>query len=239
MKKLSTCFMLSVSMMIPAMAADEDRAADVTKRLDAADAAFREIMAVPDKGIPHDLLERANCAVVIPGLKKGAFMVGAKYGKGFITCRTGKSMGWSAPASVRVEGGSFGFQIGGGETDVFLLVMNPIGAEKLLKSEFKIGGEASAMAGPVGRTVQAETDALMRAQILGWSRSRGAFAGVSLEGSTLREDKDDNRALYGKDLSNEEIVKGGAVKVPGAAAPLIKSLSAFSYREKKENTARK
>ena len=204
--------------------------AEVTQRAEYASEVFREIMSVPDKSVPQDLLEKAHCAVIIPGMKKGAFIVGAKYGKGFITCR-GETKAWSAPANVRVEGGSIGFQIGGGEVDLFLLVMNEAGAKKLLRSEFKIGGEASAMAGPVGRTVQANTDAFMRAEILGWSRSRGAFAGVALEGSTLREDISDNKALYGRALTNEQIIRGGTA-VPAAARPLITGLSQYSFREK-------
>jgi len=205
--------------------------ADVENRLKAAEVAFREIMAVPEKGIPSDLLDRAHCVAIIPGLKKGGFVVAAQYGKGFITCRR-TNRAWSAPGNVRVEGGSVGLQIGGGETDLFLLVMNDSGAQKLLKSEFKIGGEASVMAGPVGRTVQANTDAYMRAEMLGWSRSRGVFAGVALEGTTLREDLDDNRDLYGRSLTNEEIVHGTAA-VPAAAKPLIDLLSTYSHVEQK------
>lgn len=227
---LASTFSLTLS------AADEDRATEVKNRLSAAETAFSEVMGTPDKGIPKDLLEEAHCAVIIPGLKKAAFLVGVKYGKGFISCRTGSNMGWSAPGNVRVEGGSFGLQAGAGETDVFLLVMNRSGADKLMKSEFKLGGEAGAMAGPVGRTAQAETDALMRAEMLGWSRARGVFAGISLEGSTLRDDRDDNRALYGRELSNEQIVRN-AVKAPAAAMPLVKALSAYSYREKGETRA--
>lgn len=221
-----TCALLGTALLLPA--ADDDKAKDVHERLTAADTAFREIMGA-DNGIPHDLLERAQCAIIVPGMKKGAFLVGAKYGKGFITCRGKNDRGWSAPGNIRIEGGSFGLQIGGGETDLFLLVMNQAG-ERILKSEFKIGGEASAMAGPVGRTVQANTDAYMRAQMLGWSRSRGAFAGLALEGSTLREDKDDNRALYGRELSNEQIVNGGT-KIPAQAQPLITTLTRHSGKE--------
>ena len=164
-------------------------------------------------------------------MKQGAFIVGAKYGKGFITCRGRNDRGWSAPANVRLEGGSVGFQIGGAETDVFLLVMNQEG-ERILNSEFKIGAEAAAMAGPVGRQAQANTDAYMRAKILGWSRARGAFAGVALEGSTLREDMDDNRALYGRALTNKEIVRG-KVTMPAEASALVKTLTSFSPVEKR------
>lgn len=236
MNKALLCMALAGVLGAPLCSAADDRSDDVTKRLAAADTAFREIMSVPDKGIPRDLLERAHCIVIVPGMKQAAFIVGAKSGKGFLTCRTGTHMGWSAPAAIRVEGGSFGFQAGAGETDTFLLVMNKSGADKLMKSEFKLGGEAAAMAGPVGRTAQAETDALMRAEILGWSRSRGVFAGVSLEGSTLRQDSDDNRALYGRDLTNEQIVRDG-VKAPAAASGLLGALRSYSFREKKAQSA--
>src|ERR1700722_36757 len=149
---------------------------DTSRRLDEAAVTFSEIMSAPDKGIPHDLLDKAQCAVIVPGLKKGAFIVGAKYGKGFVSCRHGDGMGWSAPASVRVEGGSVGFQIGGSETDVFMLVMNKSGMNRLLSTKFTLGGDASVAGGPVGRSTQAETDAAMTAEILTWSRSRGLFA---------------------------------------------------------------
>ena len=156
---------------------------------------LQEIMNSPDKGIPQDLLDKAHCIAVVPGLKTGGFMVGAKYGKGVLACRK-VGGGWRGPATVRIEGGSVGFQIGAGEVDTVLLIMNQSGAEKMMRSEFKIGGEAAAMGGPVGRNVQAETDAYMRAEILGYSRSRGVFAGVAITGSTLREDLDDNTAIY-------------------------------------------
>jgi lipid-binding SYLF domain-containing protein len=206
-------------------------AGDVGERLKAAETAFREIMSVPETSIPVDLLQRAECVVLVPGLKKGAFVVGAEYGKGFITCRKAGTRNWSAPGNIRVEGGSVGFQIGGGETDLFLLVMNETGANKLLESQFKIGGEAAVMGGPVGREVQANTDAFMRAEMLGYSRSRGVFAGVALEGTTLREDRGENQELYGRDLSNQQIVRGD-VATPPAAASLVGLLSTYSPREK-------
>jgi lipid-binding SYLF domain-containing protein len=181
---------------------------DAQQRVGSAAAVLKEIMATSDRGIPQDLLDKAHCAVVIPGMKKGAFVIGAKYGRGFMSCRTGRA-GWSAPAGVRVEGGSFGFQIGGSETDVVMLVLNERGADKLMSSKFTLGGDASVAAGPVGRTSTAETDAFMRAEILSWSRSRGVFAGVSLKGSTLRPDEEANRELYGKSITNREIVTGG------------------------------
>jgi SH3 domain-containing YSC84-like protein 1 len=207
---------------VTVLAADEKQS-EVSERLSNANVAFGEIMGTPDKGIPAELLAKAECAILIPGMKKGAFIVGAKYGKGFITCRSGNASGWSAPGNVRVEGGSIGPQIGGGEVDVFLLVMNKAGVSRILKSEFKIGGEASVMAGPVGRSSSAQTDAYMRAQMLGWSRARGAFAGLALAGSTLREDMDDNRALYGREISNEQIVMGNT-RIPAGAEALLHSL---------------
>jgi len=186
-------------------------------------------MSAPDKGIPRDLIEKSHCVVVVPGLKKGAFIVGAKYGKGFITCRKDHH-GWSAPAAVRVEGGSFGFQIGGSETDVVLLVMNERGANRLLSSQFTLGGEGEVAGGPVGRSATAQTDAKMTAEILSWSRSRGVFAGISLQGATLRQDLDDNEALYGKKLENRDIVRGH-VAAPRSAAKLLGLLNKYSPRE--------
>jgi lipid-binding SYLF domain-containing protein len=203
---------------------------DAPKRLQAAADAFKEVMDVPDKSIPQDLLSKAQCIVVVPGLKKGAFIIGAKYGKGFVSCRKSGGVGWSAPGSVRVEGGSFGFQIGGSETDVFMLVMNEKGMERLLSTKFTLGGDASVAAGPVGRSTQAETDAALTAEILTWSRSRGLFAGLSLSGATLREDADWNQDLYGKKLTNREIVTGKAAP-PSAAGEFMSELNRYSSRK--------
>ena len=185
------------------------------RRLGAASSVFSEVMGTPDKAIPQDLLERAYCIVIVPDLKTGAFIVGGKYGKGFVLCRSRTGPGWSAPAAIRIEGGSFGFQIGGSSTDLIMLVMSERGAEKLLQSKFTLGGEASAAAGPVGRTATAQTDAQMHAEILSWSRSQGLFAGVALEGATLREDLDDNAELYGEKLENRNILKQG-IHAPGS-----------------------
>jgi lipid-binding SYLF domain-containing protein len=202
------------------------------KRLEEAAAVFSEIMATPDKAIPQDLLEKAHCIVIVPGVKKGAFIVGGKYGKGYLSCRNKNGVNWSAPATVRIEGGSVGFQIGGSETDVIMLVMNERGADRLLSSKFTLGGEGQVAAGPVGRTATAETDAYMRAEILSWSRSRGVFAGLSLQGATLRQDVDDNATLYGKKLENREIVTKG-VAPPDAAAKLLELLNKYSARASK------
>lgn len=210
-----------------------DSQPEALKRIHEASVVFNEVMSGKDSGIPKDLLDRAHCAVIIPGLKQGAFIVGAKFGKGVIMCRKANG-GWRGPATVKVEGGSFGLQAGGGETDLILLVMNERGAEKLLRSEFKVGGEASVMAGPVGRTATAETDAYMRAEMLGYSRSRGVFAGIALQGSTLREDHSDNETIYGRKVSNEEILMGKAI--PPAKSPsqeLAATLNRYSTWEKK------
>lgn len=204
--------------------------ADAPKRLQAAADAFRDVMDTPDKAIPQDLLNKAQCVVIVPGLKKGAFIVGAKYGKGFASCRKAGGLGWSAPGSVRVEGGSVGFQIGGSETDVFMLVMNKRGMDRLLSTKFTIGGDASAAAGPVGRSTQAETDAAMTAEILTWSRSRGLFAGISLSGATLREDADWNTELYGRAITNREVITT-AVAVPAAAQSFVAALNKYSSRK--------
>jgi lipid-binding SYLF domain-containing protein len=158
------------------------------KRLHSASAVLTEVMAAPDKAIPDELLENAHCIVIVPELKTAAFVAGGKYGKGFLSCRNRTGAGWSAPGAVRIEGGSVGFQIGGSSTDLIMLVMNERGADKLLADKFTIGGEASVAAGPVGRTATAQTDAQMHADILSWSRSQGLFAGVALEGATLRQE---------------------------------------------------
>jgi lipid-binding SYLF domain-containing protein len=202
---------------------------DARERLDASADVMTEIMSAPDKGIPQDLLRKSECLVVVPGVKKAAFIVGAKYGKGFMLCRRAGG-GWSAPAAIRIEGGSVGFQIGGSDTDVVLLVMNQGGAKKLLQSKFTIGADANAALGPVGRDSSAETDAQMHAEILTYSRSRGLFAGVSLQGATLRPDEDWNNELYGKPISNRDIVLGDT-PVPQPATRLIMVLDKYSSRK--------
>jgi len=204
--------------------------AEEDKRLENAAIMFEEVMGTKDKEIPQDLLDKASCAVFVPGLKKGAFVFGAKYGRGFVSCRKKEGPGWSAPGAIRVEGGSFGLQIGGSETDVIMLVMNDKGASRLMSSKFTLGGDASAAAGPVGRTASAETDATMRAEILTWSRARGVFAGISLQGATLRPDKEAIKGIYGKELENKDIVFGN-VESPAAASRLIGLLNKFSGRK--------
>lgn len=201
---------------------------DTANRLNAAADVMSEIMATPDKGIPQDLLDKAACAVIVPNVKKGAFIIGAKYGRGFIVCRRANG-GWSAPAGVRVEGGSVGFQIGGSETDVVMLLMNQGAIDKLLSSKFTIGGDASAAAGPVGRTASAQTDAQLHAQLLTYSRASGLFAGVSLDGATLRPDDDANKDMYGRKMSNKDVVLG-TMNPPSAADRLIAELNKHSSR---------
>lgn len=232
MKRTSVISLFAASMVACLPLAAASASEETTHRLQAAATVFSEVTAAPDKGIPSDLISRAKCIVIVPGLKKGAFVVGAKYGKGFISCR-GKNDGtWSAPGAIKVEGGSFGFQIGGSETDVVMLVMNDRGAQKLLESKFTLGAEGQVAAGPVGRTATADTDAKMTAEILSWSRSRGVFAGVALQGATLREDAEDNEAMYGEKISNRDIVSKGHEK-PAAAGELIAKLNRYSPAKEK------
>lgn len=205
-------------------------ATEADKRLEAAANVFSEVMAISEKSIPQDLLNGAECAVIVPGMKKGAFIVGGKYGRGFMTCRKSDGLGWSAPGAIKVEGGSFGFQIGGAETDVIMLVMNKSGGSKLMSSKFTLGGDASVAAGPVGRESSAATDAKFQAEILTYSRSRGAFAGIALQGATLRPDNDANEELYGKGKTNADIIQGNT-EVPPAATPLVTSLNKYSSRK--------
>jgi SH3 domain-containing YSC84-like protein 1 len=195
------------------------------QRLSDSTTVLHEMSQASDKGIPQDLLQKARCVVVVPGLKKVAFIGGGKYGRGYASCVTRK--GWSPPAAIRIEGGSFGLQLGGSSTDVIMLVLNEGGMKKLLSDKFTLGGEAAAAAGPVGRNTSANTDVLMTAEILSWSRSRGVFAGLSLEGATLRQDQDENAKLYGKPLTNEEILTG-TVKRPATAGPFLAQLQRFS-----------
>ena len=199
-------------------------AADTPERLAAAVETLKGLSGSPDAEIPADLLKKAECIVVVPSLKSGAFVVGAEYGRGFASCRT--SGGWSPPAAVKVEGGSVGFQIGGSESEVVMLVMNKKGMERLLSTRFTLGGDATVAAGPVGRNAQAKTDAAMTAEILSYSRSRGVFAGVALEGSTLREDDSANKDLYGSAMPNRTILTGG-VQPPAGAAAFVAAIKRF------------
>jgi len=199
------------------------------ERLDESASLFAEIMDTSDKAIPQDLLDKSYCIVLVPGLKKGALIIGGKYGRGFSLCRANSGQGWGPPAAIRIEGGGVGFQIGVSSSDVILLVMNERGMKKLTSSKFTIGADATAAAGPVGRNATAQTDALMSAEILSWSRSRGLFAGISLDGATLRNDLDDNKEMYGQRWTAKEILGSGA-KIPAGADRLIAGLNKFSPR---------
>ncbi|MEK7751168.1 MAG: lipid-binding SYLF domain-containing protein [Acidobacteriota bacterium] len=219
--KVPVLSILSCGLLLAASEHDE--------RLRNAASVLQEVMETPDQAIPQELLDRAHCAVIVPGLKRGAFIFGARYGKGYVSCRKKSRVGWTAPGTVRIEGGSFGLQIGGSETDVILLVMNERGMDRLLSSQFTLGAGASVAAGPVGRSAKAATDALLSAEILSWSRSRGVFAGVSLEGATLRQDVSDNRELYGRTLENHEIIEK-ELPVPKPARKLVSLLNRYSGR---------
>jgi len=205
-KALVTILAIAGTMSSAALAAD--REIKVDDRLDASADTLTDMMHAADKGIPQDLLDKARCVVVVPGMKKAGFIFGAKYGRGFAACRRSGGSGWSAPAAMRVEGGSVGFQIGASETDVVLLVMNDGGMKHILSDKFTIGGEATAAAGPIGRDAAAQTDAMLNAEMLSYSRARGLFAGISLEGATLRTDEETNRELYGHNATNREILTG-------------------------------
>jgi len=215
---------LAASILLPASGL---MARTVQERLNDATEVFNDIMATPDKGIPQDLLAKAQCVVIVPGEKKAAFVVGGEYGRGFAVCRRPNGSGWGAPGAVRMEGASVGFQIGGSSTDVVLLVMNKDGMQKLLRDKFTLGADASVAAGPVGRTASAETDAMLHAEILSWSRSKGLFGGVSVAGSTLRNDLDENEHLYGRKLTNRDVLMS-AMAVPPAAMGLDHTLDRYS-----------
>ncbi len=184
-------------------------------------------MDAKDRSIPRDLLQKAHCVGIVPSVKRVGFIVGAKYGKGIITCRAENSVGWSAPSTIRIEGGNIGLQIGLGETDLIFAVMSQKGEDNLLKDKFTIGVDASAMGGPLGRETAAQTDAMMRAEILAYSRSRGVFAGITLDGATLRPDNDDNHKLYDSEVGQREILHG-RVAPPPAADPLYAELNRYA-----------
>ena len=228
-KWMSRLFILPSTLLVICGSLTADTAKE---RLAESATVLSEIMKAPDKGIPQDLIDQAYCAVIVPGVKKGAFIVGAKYGKGFLICRNAEHGKWGAPAGIRIEGGSFGWQVGGSNSDVIMLVMNAEGKRSLLQSEFTLGGSAGVAGGPVGRSSSARTDARMDAKILTWSRSHGVFAGLALNGATLRDDEDANRELYGKKVTNREIVNG-EVTPPDAAEPLITELNKYSPAEMK------
>ena len=195
------------------------------KRLRHSADVLKEIMAAPDKGIPHDLLQRARCVIVVPGMKKGAFVFGADYGRGYAVCRSGDT--WGGPALVRMGGGSFGAQLGLESTDVVILVMNQRGMDRLAGDKFTIGADASAAIGPVGRTASADTDARLTAEMLSYSRTKGAFAGIALDGATITPDRTEDKKLYGHEVNNGEIIRG-KVAPPPTADPLVAVLNQYS-----------
>ena len=210
-------------LLLPALA----RADSAAERLADSAAVLREVMTMPDQGIPPELLAKAQCVVIVPGLKKAGFIVGGQYGRGFMTCRQNKTGAWGAPAALRMEGGSFGFQIGATESDVVLLLMDQEAVDGILRSSFTLGAGVEAVAGPVGRRVGAATEGTMNARILSYARSRGAFAGATAGGATIRQDLDENREMYGKELTTREVLQGG-VKPPKAAAELLQLLTRYS-----------
>jgi lipid-binding SYLF domain-containing protein len=230
--RTSISLILAIAGTLSTAAFAADREIKVEDRLDASADTLADMMKAADKGIPQDLLDKAKCVVVVPGMKKAGFILGAKFGRGFAACRHNGATGWSAPAALRVEGGSVGFQIGASETDVVLLVMNDGGMKHLLSDKFTIGGDATAAAGPIGRDASAQTDAKLNAEILSYSRSRGLFAGISLEGATLRPDEDTNKELYGRQATNREILTGD-FKTPAAAAKFEQRLTRESPERNK------
>lgn len=228
----AAALLMAVLLSLPASGADQSKE---QKRLQECGQILREILDIPDN-LPKDLLGKAECVIVIPSVKKFAIGIGGSYGRGAITCRTGEHFTgpWSAPAMFALEGANIGFQLGGQATDFVLLVMNPKGANSILGSKVKLGADASAAAGPKGRAAAAQTDVVMKAEILTYSRSRGLFAGVSLEGSTLRQDNGANRKLYGRELSARNIVREGDVGIPAAGQLMVSMLNQHSPRNLSE-----
>ena len=228
-----TAFLLAILLLaVPALAANDEKEQE---RVKDAGEVLKEILNIPDD-IPQDLLDKAECLVILPSVKKGAFGIGGSYGRGVMICRNGEHYTgkWGAPALYALEGISIGFQLGGQATDFVLLVMNPKGARSLLTSKVKLGADASAAAGPKGRTAEGATDVVMNAEILSYSRNKGLFAGVSLEGSTLRSDGSANEKLYGRKLTAKEIIRGGKVGIPASAHELVSLLDSKSPTNKSE-----
>jgi SH3 domain-containing YSC84-like protein 1 len=221
MRKLIV-FACLAGMGVPAFCASDTEKLDA--RVDAARTVIQEIMSTPDKAIPDSITKKAVCIGVIPGVKKGAFIIGAEYGQGVVTCRTGH--GWSGPVFIRLGGGSFGLQAGGQDTDLVLVAVNDKGFQDLLHSKFKIGGDASAAAGPVGRDTQASTDISLRAELLTWSRTKGLFAGIDLNGATISQNTDDTTKLYGSEHTFDQILHGG-VPPPASSRPFLQTVSRF------------
>jgi SH3 domain-containing YSC84-like protein 1 len=222
MKKFLAVFCLAAATTFSAYAASD--MATLNERVQAATTTIQQIMNVPDNAIPDKITQNAKCIAVIPGMKKGAFIFGAEYGRGVVTCRTGH--GWSAPTFITLGGGSFGLQLGGQSTDVVLVAMNDQGFQDLLKSKFKIGGDAAAAAGPVGRNSQAATDWKMGAELLTYSRSKGLFAGIDLTGTSVTQSADDTKLYYGSDHSFDDILKGN-VPVPDGSKPFVRIVAKY------------
>lgn len=222
-----TALLATLLMAAGAFAAETDGLDENTRRIHESASVLGELMHAKDRSIPRGLLRKAQCVGIVPSLKRAGFIVGAKYGKGVITCRLPNSLGWSAPSTIRIEGGNIGFQIGLGETDLIFVVMNRKGVEGLLRDQFTLGADASVMAGPVGRQTAAQTDATMRAEILAYSRSHGLFAGVTLDGATLRPDNDDNYEIYGVRLTQAGILHGKATP-PSSADELYAELNKYA-----------
>jgi lipid-binding SYLF domain-containing protein len=236
MKPVKLCSMVTIWMLAFAtlsFAGEPDKSKEEQDRLRNANSVMTEILKVPDN-IPQDLLDKARCVIVMPSVLKAAFVVGGSYGRGTMVCRTGKDFSgpWGAPAMYALEGGSVGFQIGGEATDFVFLVMNDRGVDSLLRSKVKLGADATIAAGPVGRTAAADTDTYLRSEILSYSRARGVFAGISLEGSTLRPDNDANHDLYGSSVTATQIIKESEVQAPAVASDLIAQLQKASPRLK-------
>jgi lipid-binding SYLF domain-containing protein len=232
MKKfVSAVSALCLGFLIPGVAMAASSRTDLQDRIDAAKVVLDQILNTPDRTVPFGILQQATCVGVIPGLMKGAFIVGAEYGQGVVTCRTGH--GWSAPVFIRLAGGSFGFQIGGQATDLVLVAVNDRGFQDLLKSKFKIGGDAAATAGPVGRNTQAATDWKMSAELLTYSRSKGIFAGIDLNGATVSQNSDDTATYFGQAHGFESILKGD-VPVPPGAVNFVRTV-AHAFIQAKQN----
>jgi len=223
-KRLPVAPILAVFLLIVSTVAIAFNRSDAVKRLQRATQVFKEIMSAPDKGIPEDLLDKCECVGIVPGLKKAGLGLGGKYGKGVLMCRK-SDRSWTAPSFITIEGGSIGFQIGFTQIDVVMVMMNRKGVDKLIDDKFTLGADASAAAGPVGRQTSAQTNIRLDAEILTYSRAKGLFAGVSLEGATLRQDKDDNSDFYGRDVDARKILLQGTVAMPPEARPLASALS--------------
>jgi lipid-binding SYLF domain-containing protein len=228
LKRILIVTTLVVLVTLTAVASDRE---DDVKRTQKAAQVFQEIMSTPDQGIPSDLLESAKCIVIIPGDKKFAFVFGGSYGRGLATCRTEHGHGWSAPMFVAIDSGSVGYQIGGSSTDIVMLFMNDHALQSLMSDKFKVGADASVAAGPVGRSAAAGTDLKLAAEILSYSRAKGIFAGVSLDGAVMQADKSGDKAMYGDDVNRHEILDG-KVAVPESARPLLHELSGYVHEAK-------